>query len=202
MCGIYGEFASNGVVDNDRVVHGSVIMQSRGRDSFGYVARTEDGEIEVSKDACDARTFFERYPLTGRYKWIFCHTRGASHGSISRYNAHPFEVGDIIGLQNGFLFNHNEVAAKVGLKPRAVDSHVLIDMIDRFGDPDKFSGLWWGAIVYFNKKDGEIHIRDNTFVNMYSSERSGVTGFASTSECLERLGFRVAESVTSITMKG
>ena len=40
------------------------------------------------------------------------HVRLATHGVINTRNAHPFEIGDVIGAHNGIIYNYNKLADK------------------------------------------------------------------------------------------
>lgn len=188
MCGIAGYYAKKGVVDNDQLEALGIIMGRRGMDSTGFMAITSNGRFAMKKSILDVRSFFKAEHLPNNLKWCVIHTRGASCGKITPGNAHPFMVGKICGMQNGFMPNHDKIAKALKLPSRQVDSHTLIDVIvsKSLGDPlDKqFNELWLGAVVWW---DGEkLHLRDNShyrgwgYSNLWMYEDDDRIVFAST----------------------
>ena len=52
------------------------------------------------------------------------HVRLATHGSVTKRNAHPFEIGEVIGAHNGVIYNYNKLAEKYN-KSIEVDSEII-----------------------------------------------------------------------------
>lgn len=204
MCGLSGQYARDGVIDNARMVQMAVEMQSRGKDSTGYIAKDSSGNIVIKKDILSADEFFEKYPLKKKYHWMFVHTRAASCGEVSVANAHPFVCGDIIGMQNGFCHNHTASALELGLEPRECDSNTLFDMINLLGEPLAFGYSWTGAIIYYDKAKERIEIRASRYELPVSIE-ANLLAFASTRKCIVNAGFRVNWSergIEKLTLEG
>lgn len=198
MCGIAGLYTKGGVIDNEVIKRLGISMMSRGTDSTGYVAKRKTGEIVIAKDILRADEFFEKHPLVHDYEWMFVHTRAATCGPVSVPNAHPFDVGNVIGLQNGFCFNHWAIADELQLPQRECDSHTVIDMINRFGDPRKFDRAWVGVIVYYLKREKTINVVGRLPMG-YSED---MIGFASTPHPLVREGFSEITQEDKITLEG
>ncbi len=151
MCGIFGQ----NVRDPKRINSSNIKIlgmfnESRGKHSCGI---TIDSEIyhgldkyKLFTDFIKGKTFkAENNPL------IIGHTRSASIGAaISEHNAHPFGFGTnatggfkFIGVHNGTLYNHLELAKDYGIETKAgyksqygvdlertkIDSEILLEII-------------------------------------------------------------------------
>jgi asparagine synthetase B (glutamine-hydrolysing) len=57
------------------------------------------------------------------------HVRLATHGVINTRNAHPFEIGDVIGAHNGIIYNYNKLADKYN-KNIEVDSEIIFESLN------------------------------------------------------------------------
>lgn len=85
--------------------------------------------------------------------WItkgFFHTRKATTGAISVKNAHPFEVGDIIGAHNGMIMNHSELNTKYKRDFECDSVHLFGHLNEGLPFDDLYG---YGAIQWVDKKD-------------------------------------------------
>jgi glutamine amidotransferase-like protein len=66
-----------------------------------------------------------------------CHTRQPTHGDVTEANAQPFICGNTIGIHNGVLGNHEEIAKKYDVPLTTdVDSELLPAALDKLGLTD------------------------------------------------------------------
>jgi hypothetical protein len=62
---------------------------------------------------------------------LFAHSRWATHGSNEKLsNAHPFQVGPVIGCHNGIIYNHDELAKKYERNVEVDSLHIFHHMIE------------------------------------------------------------------------
>ena len=52
------------------------------------------------------------------------HVRLATHGDVTMRNAHPFEIGSVLGAHNGVIHNYNELAKKYNIPHQTVNKHL------------------------------------------------------------------------------
>lgn len=150
-CGIFGHCTNNPRrINSSNIKILGMFNESRGKHSCGI---TIDSEIyhglekdKLFTDFIKGKTFkANENPL------IFGHTRSASVGAaINEHNAHPFGFGinktggfKFIGVHNGTLYNHLELAKEYGINIKApykgltgidlertkIDSEILLEII-------------------------------------------------------------------------
>ena len=129
MCGIAGIITPyNDKRDRTRLAE--VLLHDidiRGGDSCGvYVGG------RIIKEPVRAYEF----PLPTIRGSCIMHTRMATHGGVTRKNAHPFRRGRTVGVHNGICSNYHEL-----LPGAQVDSVAVIDAIDKYGVPIAYSRM-------------------------------------------------------------
>lgn len=83
---------------------------------------------------------------------VMAHTRMPTNGSVKVENAHPFEIGKVIGAHNGMIYNWQSLETKYPeRKPFAVDSMHIFAHIDEGKDMKELEG--YGAIEFMLKGD-------------------------------------------------
>jgi glucosamine--fructose-6-phosphate aminotransferase (isomerizing) len=111
MCGIIGYTGGKDAVP--LVLEGLRRLEYRGYDSCG-IAVVESDRIEVRKDTGKIREVFSS-SLDLRGNVAIGHTRWATHGGVTRYNAHPHisNDGSIAVVHNGIIENYRELREKL-----------------------------------------------------------------------------------------
>ncbi|MDA4135630.1 MAG: glutamine--fructose-6-phosphate transaminase (isomerizing) [Thaumarchaeota archaeon] len=145
MCGIIAGISGEEIAPI--LVEGLKRVEYRGYDSAG-IATVHDGEIEVRKDVgrvaeLDADEDISSMPgKTG-----MAHTRWATHGGVTKANAHPHLScdGEVAVIHNGIIENYLELKEDL-LKgghvfksetDTEVVAHLVEDAYRKFGDPMK-----------------------------------------------------------------
>jgi glucosamine--fructose-6-phosphate aminotransferase (isomerizing) len=142
MCGIAGATGFDNVVP--RVYEGIRALEYRGYDSCGIAVINGTAHIEVRKDVggveevAHGQRFLE---LSGNV--AIAHTRWATHGGVTKPNAHPHTsmAGDFAVVHNGIIDNYRELKANLvarGVTFRSeTDTEVVAHLIAAHFDHDK-----------------------------------------------------------------
>ncbi len=152
MCGIYGWNYGKGKVGIEKRSMVAAILaianDTRGGDSWGFWNRNN-----LTKGLGDISGVAVK---TVRSDLIMAHTRKATTGATTVPNAHPFDIGNIIGAHNGCISNHTELNTKYDRKFE-VDSMHLFGHIDA-GLP--FSDIFGYGAIEFIRKDspGKVYL--------------------------------------------
>ena len=135
MCGIFGISGTRDVAPT--LVAGLARLEYRGYDSCGLAVLDADGHLALRKGAGEVALVrreerFEELAGTS----ALGHTRWATHGRVSRVNAHPHfdSLSDLAIVHNGILENHealrNELIAKGHAFLSETDSEVIAHLIE------------------------------------------------------------------------
>jgi hypothetical protein len=150
MCGIYGWQLPDSVSKEKRAVLGAVLgmlNDSRGGDSWGMYFVTD--KPYILRGLGKSGPQFGWSDVAPSIRFVMGHTRKATVGGISVENAHPFEIGNIVGAHNGGVSNHSELNKQYG-RNFEVDSMHIFAHIQKGWKLDELRG--WGAIEYTNQK--------------------------------------------------
>ena len=116
MCGIVGAIAERNIVPI--LVEGLRRLEYRGYDSAGVAVVDADNSLGVCKTVgkvSELEAKLEKSPLNGRIG--VAHTRWATHGGVTDYNAHPHVSGDRISvIHNGIIENFQEIKDELEAK--------------------------------------------------------------------------------------
>ena len=199
MCGIYG-FSRRTPTTVRMIPLLSAAMEMRGDDSWGVT----DG-VQIFKYPSSILQTFEDHVLdTPTY-----HTRGASVGTISTRNAHPFEYIShehkrvVVGVHNGHVTNADELRTRYWAQRKEfeVDSENIFAQLAE-GLPTK-DVRGWGAVVWYEYAIGQPKTR-RRFISCFNNAAmhivklsSGEIVFASTIESI-----RIAARFAGATITG
>ena len=153
MCGVLGFHFAQDAVPPEQQAHLLWALarenETRGSQSWGIYAPNLD--------------IYERDTgriTNGLLPWRFArtdivvaHTRFATHGSVSKENAHPFRVDGLVGLHNGVVSNHKELLIKYGRTFEVDSLHILAHIAEgrSLEDIEAYGSVQWIL-------DGENHV--------------------------------------------
>ena len=130
MCGIFGYIGNSNAPE---IIHeGLKRLEYRGYDSWGISIINKD-RIETIKDIGYIPQKIEKSPKS---TIGIGHTRWATHGGVTKINAHPHisEVGGFTLVQNGIVENFNELKSSLLKKDvhfvSETDTEVIVRLIE------------------------------------------------------------------------
>lgn len=169
MCGILG------FINNDRsFVKGAPVFQQmlldglkRGVDGTGVMLMDKKDNLHVQKSAMWSPDFictqgYQRgiAPHVSDAKFAIGHNRAATKGSVSRDNAHPFQVEHITLVHNGYISNAWTLLPH-GVN-HDVDSYSAAYAIAHKGEKEGLEAIRGGfALVWYNAEDNTINMARN-----------------------------------------
>ncbi len=137
MCGIVGYVGPRDAVPI--ILEGLHRLEYRGYDSAGLAVLTRNGQVEIRREVgklSNLDGLIAAEPLTGSPG--IGHTRWATHGKPTRYNAHPHTdpERDVVIVHNGIVENflelREELAAEGIRFASDTDTEVIAHLIDRY----------------------------------------------------------------------
>jgi len=142
MCGIIGYVGNREA--NKIVLDGIKRLEYRGYDSVG-VAFINSGKIVIKKDVGKVDEVNQKLNfLEPKSNLGICHTRWATHGSVSVENSHPHSdcTKKIAIVHNGIIENYQELREfleKMGHELKSqTDSEVIVHLIEEFSKQFNF----------------------------------------------------------------
>ncbi len=172
MCGIIGY--TGPLEAKSILLNGLAGLEYRGYDSAGIAYFNENSEICVLKGTGKVAALKKQANLAGE-SVSHCgigHTRWATHGGVTKENAHPHSFGAVTLIHNGIIENYHSLIRSYGLEgllKSQTDSEVAAAVLDRMyraqnRDPLKalkaFSQELSGSYAFcilFEDRPGEIY---------------------------------------------
>jgi glucosamine 6-phosphate synthetase-like amidotransferase/phosphosugar isomerase protein len=168
MCGIVGVAGDLWMKDESCLKRMLIFDYLRGPDSTGVAAIRNNGTAAIAKVSSHPIDLLEmpkfKAAMNANQSRAFIgHNRAATMGSVTSFNAHPFEYENIVGVHNGTLDRDclKDVHKELG-EEYPVDSMTLFAAIAKMGLKDAMSlisGAW--SIVYYDKKDNTLNFLRN-----------------------------------------
>jgi glucosamine--fructose-6-phosphate aminotransferase (isomerizing) len=138
MCGIIGYTGYN--YAQNILLEGLSQLEYRGYDSAGIALLTKDNQISVHK--CTGRVA-SLIDLCSLDEVDSCcgvgHTRWATHGGVTKQNAHPHTCGKVSLIHNGIIENYYEIIEEYHLADKLVsetDTEVVAALLDTLYESD------------------------------------------------------------------
>lgn len=176
MCGIAGYSCLNQYDSRINIAFPilALYMENRGRKSWGWT----DGKEQIVKTLGTISDGMN--PSFLGYKEAALHTRQPTTGATVADNSHPFRIGDVLGMHNGVVRNHDELQKKYDRKC-AVDSEHIFYHIAENRDLGDISA--YGAIVFW--RNGKLHLGRFNGGELTLVKTENAWMFASTKDSLE-----------------
>lgn len=139
MCGVFGYIGEEKKNLSGFLLDGLSALEYRGYDSAG-ISTLSNGRIQVYKEIGEIKNLKNKLGTK-----IFsgscgiAHTRWATHGGITKVNAHPHKASDgsFVLVHNGIVENFNELKSKLLQKSvkfaSETDTEVIVRLIEEEG---------------------------------------------------------------------
>ena len=174
MCGLVGVAGNVDKLAKKAFEQLLVVDQIRGPHSTGACFIAQNDSHDVVKGVGGALDLIDTGPYERAFRKvnraILGHNRWATVGKVNKTNAHPFEVGGVVGMHNGTLINQ---ALLPDSEEFEVDSENIIHAIDKVGLKETVANLH-GAYALSWYEGGCIHFirnKERPLNYCYSSDR-------------------------------
>ncbi|MDN3508382.1 MAG: glutamine--fructose-6-phosphate transaminase (isomerizing) [Simkaniaceae bacterium] len=142
MCGIFGYIGKGNAATP--CIEGLHRLEYRGYDSSG-IAGLQDGQIAIEKQIgriVNLETSLDKNPLD--LSSAIAHTRWATHGKVTKANAHPHKRKRVVVVHNGIIENHTQLRDESETFDSDTDSEVIVSL---FAKSEKKTFLEMGVEV-------------------------------------------------------
>jgi hypothetical protein len=147
MCGVFGAQFTADATDVQRALALAVLgyaNDERGDMSWGiFGSESPTAPWEIQKDK--GSILYAPVVWWSKFTTAAGHTRWATTGAVNKANAHPYLIGNTIGLHNGTISNHDELNWKYSRKFQ-VDSMHLVAHVDEDRDLTEIAS--YGTLVF------------------------------------------------------
>lgn len=196
MCGIAGASLSPNEKVNTTKLSNELLLgiEERGRHATGVAWNDATGELWISKAAIAASDYVETSSVPQDARNFIAHTRWATQGAASNNaNNHPIDVGGIVGIHNGCIYNDDDLFELIGSEKRLaeVDSEAIFALLLHSGltPGESFEFLKGSAAVSWYETDNsdKIHLaRISSSPVVIAYTEAGSLLFASTERAIRR----------------
>lgn len=157
MCGIFGYIGDGDAVP--KTVEGLKSLEYRGYDSMGIAIDTTSGGLVVRKGVGKVSEISEKLGLNQlSSKLAIGHTRWATHGKVTKENAHPHTdcTGSIAVVHNGIIENYSDLREMLDSKGHEFKSETDTEVIPHMIEEriSKGMGLHKACTETFKALDG------------------------------------------------
>ena len=134
MCGIFGVFGTNSVVDD--IIEGLSRLEYRGYDSSGLAVYNKQkiNSVRAEGKLVNLKEILKRKKFNGNIG--IGHTRWATHGIPSEINAHPHVTEKVALVHNGIIENFDSLKKNLTNKGHEfksqTDSEVIANLLTDF----------------------------------------------------------------------
>jgi glucosamine 6-phosphate synthetase-like amidotransferase/phosphosugar isomerase protein len=181
-------------------------IEDRGRHATGTAWLSDDGQTWVSKAAIPASTYVQGEHVPATAPTFIGHTRWATQGKAANNdNNHPVDVGGIVGIHNGVIYNDDELFDLIGANKRIaqVDTEAIFATLLHSGLPATDSlALLRGsaAVAWYDAEDARIlHLARVSYSPLVLGRTlGGSLLFASTRSALTRGAAGVGTTLTKV----
>ena len=179
MCGLVGAAGCLNKKEEDAVKALLIVDSIRGEDSTGLAAINIKGELTLAKAVGDPYQLFDTNKCKNIWRQansvLIGHNRFATVGKVDRANAHPFDVGDIVGVHNGTLTNKH---ALLNHNMFSTDSEALLNSIQEEGLEKTIKPIMGAyALVWHDSRDGTLNFlrnKERPLFLIYSEDRKTI----------------------------
>lgn len=140
MCGIVGHIGRKNSVDV--ILEGLTRLEYRGYDSAGICIKEDDEKLRTYKKVGkigNLKSFIGGLDLKSSIG--IGHTRWATHGGVTDFNAHPHSNEQVSIVHNGIIENFNELKAELKSEGHSfqseTDTEVFLQLITKFLTQEK-----------------------------------------------------------------
>jgi glutamine---fructose-6-phosphate transaminase (isomerizing) len=178
MCGIAGVASFHSI--GDRLYEGVHHLEYRGYDSCGVAFLNHD-HIEVRKDIGTVDEVDSKESIRQLDSYVgIAHTRWATHGKVTKENAHPHLScrGDFAVVHNGIIANYKvlrEALLKAGHRFRSeTDTEIIAHLIEqRFSELGDIEAAWVSAVTELQGSYALAMISTNDTQRIFCARHEG-----------------------------